>query len=294
MTPYNPNTMEPTEEGIFDIEEPLYHRIRAFNYSSMKILHDMSPRHLKARMDGLSKPITPQLQARFDFGSAVDLGIFEPDRFDAEVTRAPTGKGWSKNSIKYKEWADVHKEDIILTKDAYARARGVVREVKKKNTAMALLESGWPQKSVLWRHPEFGFWCKCRPDWIVDSDTDPVVVDLKTTENASRWKFIRQIERLKYYWQAYWYLSGLTAVTGVKHRKWRWLVTETYPPHESNVFVADPSEIEATGNSVWLVCEKYAQCIDKDEWPGYPDEPVELGFEYEYPEEFDPEEEIPF
>jgi len=289
--PFDANTMEPLREGVFEIPEQPYHLIKAFNYSNMKILHDLSPRHLKCKMDGLDmKPITSQLQARFDFGSAVDLGIFEPERFAAEVVKAPP---ISKNSKKYKEWAEVQKDKLILSDTAYQRAHKAVNEVKKKNTAMELLSSGWAQKSVLWRHPELGFWCKCRPDWIINTSGEPVVMDLKTTENASQEKFTKQTWRLKYYWQAHHYMAGLTAVTGIQHRKWRWLVLETWPPFESNVFAADPAELERASIDVQIMYEQYAECIETDEWPGYVDEIVDLGFEYEYPE-FDPEDEIPF
>ena len=71
------------------------------------------------------------------------------------------------------------------------------------------------------------------------------------------------------------------------------MVAETHPPHESIVYKADNEGIADAGVIIEEICEKYAECLEKDFWPGYPDEEVVLGDEYVYPE-FDINEEIEF
>ncbi len=289
--PYDQD-FNPTATGIFEIPEADYHRIKALNNSSMKVLYDYSPLHFKHKMDGMTmKPITPQQQSVFDMGSVIDLCVFEPDRFKTEVVKAP---GFSKNSNKYKEWKEDHNGKIILSGPAYARAKGTAEGVFKKNVASRLLSSGWPQKSIIWKHPVYGFYCKGRTDWICKpEDKFPIVVDLKTTEKAVYHRFKWVARNLRYYWQAYYYLQGLSIATGQPHKEWRWLVAETYPPHESIVYITDADGMEYAGEMIEELCATYANCLEKDEWPGYPDEEVVLG-EKEIPEFDITDDDIPY
>jgi len=274
-TPFDEN-MNPTACGVFNIEEEKYHRIKALNNSSMKIAYDYSMLHFKCKLDGqgVGKPFTAQQLSAFAFGSAVDLAIFEPERFKNEVIQTPD---WNKSSKKYKEWDfSVGPDKTKLSPDKYGRARGTAQAVFKKKAASRLLESGWAQKSIIWKHPVYGFYCKGRTDWLCDTE-EPIVTDLKTTEKAVYHRFKWIARNLKYYWQAYWYLTGLTITTGVDHKEWRWLVAETYPPHESIVYVTDKEGVEGAGEQIEEVCERYAECLETGIFPGYPDEEVVLG-----------------
>lgn len=287
--PYD-EKLNPTQVGVFDIPEHIYHKIKAFNSSSLKILAGRTPAHLDAYRRGLSKPITAQKQALFNMGTAIDLAIFEPERFASEVVTTPTGKGWSKNSKKYQEWASgLPAGAIILSADQGQRVKNTARMIYKKKSTRSLLKTGWAQKAVFWRHPEFGFWCKARVDWLTEEEGTPVVVDLKSTGDAGlgQWGFQRTVWNLKYYWQAAWYLDGLTIATGLAHTKWKWIVGETYPPHECRVFVAGQVELDEARDQIHGHCRRYAECLEKDEWPGYPDDEVQLGDKREF-DPYDP------
>jgi hypothetical protein len=289
--PYN-DQYEPTASGVFDIPEVEYHRIKALNNSSMKTAYDYSMLHFKCRLDGqgVGKPITPQQQSMFDFGSAVDLAIFEPERFKNEVVIAAHKKGTNK----YKAWIEGKEDMIILSQENFIRAQGTAMAVFKKKAASRLLESGWAQKSIIWKHPVYGFWCKGRTDWLCDTE-EPIVTDLKTTEKAVYHRFKWIARNLKYYWQAYWYLTGLTITTGTEHKQWRWLVAETYPPHESIVYVTDKEGVEEAGEQIEEVCERYAECLETGIFPGYPDEEVVLGEDLSQYKTFDvDDDDIPY
>jgi len=267
MKPYN-EKFEPTTTGIFDIPEAEYRLINALNNSNLKFMDERSPRHLQHRLQGgTGKPIGTATKNKFDFGNAVDKCLFEPDRFEKEVIVSPD---WSKNSNKYKEWRAEQPANAILVKPAeHARVLNAVAALKMKPKAVELLASGYPQKTLLWKHPEYGFWCKGRPDWIA---TNGIVVDLKTTESGWLRAFRRIARNLKYYWQASWYMQGLSELTGENHNQWRWLVSEIYPPHESCVYIADEMGLAKAETDIAALCAIYNDCLESGMWPGYPDE----------------------
>ncbi len=271
---YN-ESFEPTSQGCFDIPEEDYHRIKALNNSSMKVMADLSALHMKKKMEGyhIGAPITSQQKAAMEFGTAVDLAVFEPKRFKSEVV----GASHNRNTVKFKAWAEEHTGKLILPMSAYARARDAAAGITKKKAALALLELGYAQKSLLWKHPVYGFWCKARVDWISATQADPILCDLKTTKTADWKDFKWVVRKLRYYWQAYWYLQGMSILSGQKFKDWRWIVVETYQPHESIVYKADRIEIAAAGEKIEALCQEYAKCLETDVWPGYPDEVIDLG-----------------
>lgn len=281
MRPYD-REYNPTNSGVFEIPEADYFKINAINNSGFKIMANYSPRHLKCDLDGLNigKPTSREQQKKFDFGSAVDLSLFEPERFAKEVVEAP---GINKNTKAYKAWAAEQSGKYILSHQDYKRALGTVKGIWKKDCARQLLESGFAQRVVLWKHPVYGFWCKARTDWIHAHD-QPITVDLKTTEKAVLNEFRWIARRLKYYWQAHWYTWGLTVATGLRHDEWRWIVAETWEPHETIVYKPDNAGIDEAAYEIDDLCEQYAQCLDTDVWPGYPDRVMSLSNDYTSPQ----------
>ena len=55
-------------------------------------------------------------------------------------------------------------------------------------------------------------------------------------------------------------------------------MSESDPPNECRGIVADPDEVDKQYEEKIHLVELYANCLEKDEWPGYSDELLFLGY----------------
>ncbi len=261
--------MAELEQGIFDMDFATYRAVPALNNSALDVLA-RSPLHYKTYIEQPPEPPTPAMQV----GSAFHFCALQPDRFRAEVVPDP---GWNKNSNKYKEWAADKQDKIILKREQIRNVQHQIEVLRGKQHIMKFLESGWPEKALIWQDPETGVWCKGLMDWLTP---DLTVVDLKKTQVATKWAFEMSVRRYRYYRQAAFYNRGMAAL-GMRMKNFVWIASEEEPPNECRAFVADPFEIDNADNEITPLLYRLAECQKKDEWPGYDDSVVDFGYQYD-------------
>jgi hypothetical protein len=298
MKPYDSDYI-PTSEGLYpDIEESEYFRIKAVNQSYLKEI-TRSPMHYRYMVDH-PRDSTDDMKV----GTGFHWACLEPDRFDNEVVRdiagdlRPNDKGKMKplnrNSNEYRAWREMHQNVLVLPEARIKGIEAMVGAVHGKSAAVEFLGAGgWNEVTLLWRHPEYGFWCKARIDWI-PAGVPGCLCDLKKSVDASFWGFIRHIKRFRYYWQAAWYLGGMRHLTGEDYRRFIWIVAEADPPYGVNVFEAGPEYIAEAEDSMDFYLKRLAECLDTGQWPGYDDEIVFLGHQRDTSFDNDYDDDIPF
>ena len=121
-------------------------------------------------------------------------------------------------------------------------------------------------------------------DWITP---DVYVVDLKKTVTvATQFAFQRNKRNYDYDRQAWFYSRGFEAVVGRKPKEFIWIVSESEPPNECRGFVADWDDLANQEGEGMMLIERYAECLENVDWPGYPDDLIYFGYR------FDPEEDL--
>lgn len=271
VKPYNEN-YEPVLEGLFDIPEPAYRRIKALNISYAKLFNRSALHVYTAINDPDALIISPSYAMKE--GTGFHWLALEPDRFESEVVEE---LGISKNAKAYKEWEAEQGDKLILKPETIANIRRMVRVLNSKESVQRYISAGWVEKCIIWYEDLYDIWCKGRLDWI--SEDGQALIDLKKTQVATRWAFEMAIRRYEYYKQAAHYMRGYTKVMGYRPAEWVWIASEIDPPNECNVFVADPEAIDSAEADLENWYERYHQCQVTGEWPGYPDDPVYLGYE---------------
>jgi hypothetical protein len=267
---YRINT-DSLEQGIFDIPFEEYKQIPALNIHSLQHM-GKSAAHFKWHMEQPDRPPSADMIV----GQCFDLALTEPGKFSNTVVQ---DLGINKNKTEYKEWAaKIAKQGKISlptkgSKTTLNDIKEMVRRVKGKESARELLSEGYPQKTVIWFDPQWGIWCKGRPDWLTST---AIVVDLKKAREAGFFGFTRQAYSLKYYWQAAWYLRGMTIATDYEHTEFRFVVCEDSGPLESQVFRPSFSQIDHAQASIEAAVTKLINCLDSDDWPGYPDYVIDM------------------
>jgi exodeoxyribonuclease VIII len=142
--------------------------------------------------------------------------------------------------------------------------------------AMLLGLPGKAETTHMWTDAATGLQCKCRPDWLTDDGR--IMVDVKTTENASPREFARSIAQWRYHVQAAWYLDGIEQATGTRPEQFLFICVEKKAPFACAVYAADAEMIAAGAQTVARDLEVLATCKAADAWPGYSDqiEPISL------------------
>jgi len=212
-------------------------------------------------------------------GSAVHTHVLELDQWDARYVTAPEGidRRTKMGKAEWEVFTTASTGRTVLTKGDADLVMRMGRAVFGHPAAAMLL--GLPGKAEtthMWTDAATGLQCKCRPDWLTDDGR--LIVDLKTTENASPREFARSIAQWRYHVQAAWYLDGVEQSTGTRPEQFLFVVVEKKPPFACAVYAADAEMIAAGAKAAARDLEVLATCKAADAWPGYSDqiEPISL------------------
>lgn len=168
------------------------------------------------------------------------------------------------------EWEKVNEHRTILNPEQWKTIHAMRDALMAHPAANALLTGvpGEAEKSVYWIDATTGVLCRCRPDWWRD---DNLIVDLKTTEDASPEGFARSIAKFRYDVQDAFYTDGVQQATGKRPKAFVFIAVEKKPPYGVGVYVLD-AETKDLGRAQYQHdLRVYAECVRTGVWPGYGD-----------------------
>jgi hypothetical protein len=231
-----------------------------------------SPLHYWSRyLDPNRVPQEPT--AAMAIGSAVHTHVLELDQWDAQYVVAPAGID-RRTKVGKAEWevfqTAIGTRTVISREDADLVMR-IGRSILSHPAAAYLLGlPGRAETTHMWVDEISGLQCKCRPDWLLDDGS--MIVDLKTTEDASPRGFQKSIAQWRYHIQASFYLDGLQHATGKRPEQFVFIAVEKKPPYVCAVYVADAQMIEIGRDTARRDLDKLNVCKAADYWPGYSDQ----------------------
>ena len=256
------------------VENADYHRHSAVSKSHLDLVA-RSPLHYWARYVDPNR-VEPEPTPAMLMGTAVHTHVLELKQWDERYVTAPEAIDRRTKAGK-EAWAAFEAEAAGRTVISRADADLVMaigRAVHGHPAAAALLSwEGQAETTHMWTDAATGLECKCRPDWLTSDGS--LIVDLKTTEDASPAGFRKSIASWRYHVQAAWYLHGLEQATGRRPDQFIFICVEKKPPHAVAVYAAD-AEMVATGyDTAMRDLEVLATCKQAGAWPGY-SEQIEL------------------
>lgn len=245
-----------------------YHAHPAVSKSQLDELA-RSPAHFRARLDG-ERVITETPAMRL--GTALHCAVLEPERFAFEYVGAPDfGDGRTKAAKEAKAAFEAeHEGRLVLSADEHAAVLGMSGSIAAHKTPSVLLgRSLRREASVFWTDAETGIACRARPD--VLSDDGRIIVDLKTTDDASPGAFERSIAKWRYHVQAAFYSDGVEAVRGEPVEAFVFIVVERTPPYACGFYVLDEDALSVGRLDYRDKLTTLADCRAANRWPGYGD-----------------------
>lgn len=197
----------------------------------------------------------------------------------ADAPRRPTSaqlnaKKPSDETVAAIEWWDNFNEKVggrtVVEADDYDRACRMRDAVHAHPAARVLLKQGIAEKTLYFEEPETGAKCKCRPDFIgVMPNNEHMLIDLKTTSDASPDSFGRSALSWRYHVQAAFYSEGFYYATGNFPQIFGFVVVEKEYPFAVACYYADERTLELGHNAYMKNLQTYLDCLQSGVWPGY-------------------------
>lgn len=189
----------------------------------------------------------------------LDRYMLKPDGLDM---RTKEGKAWK---------AAMPAGVLTIDADEYANALAQRDAVQGVPELSELLATGTAEVSAFWRDDETGLQCKCRPDWVHTlSDGRVILLDVKTTTDASPQQFTRAVWRYGYHRQAAWYSAGYARAAGVEVAGFVFASVTSAYPFIAAAHTLDDDYMRIGQDECRRLLDEYADCKLTGRWPAYP------------------------
>lgn len=276
--------------GVYeDITAAHYFALPYVNNSRLSLLK-RSPAHLQA--DIATPAMTTDAQK---LGTAAHHAILEPDVFEQRYTLGGSCAAELKSGARKGEkcgatgslrvdgewYCGKHKPDSepdtidVLSYEEYRACVGMRDAMRSHPRIRRLLEAdGRNELTVVWDDAETGVRCKARLDRLVH-EFGGVVLDVKTTQDARADEFERSVFHWGYFRQLGFYQDGLTA-HGFEMKHLVIAAVEKTAPWAVAGFRLSDAAADAGREELRILLRRYAECMEKDEWPAYPADIREL------------------
>lgn len=244
---------------IHNLPFETYCEMDRLNNSGIKLIVNQSPFHFK----NAEKAETSALVT----GHAGHTAVLEPEEFDSRYAVFP--EGMTKTTKEGKAtWAQLEAtKKTILRFAEYQSAQNMAKVIRSHRLANELLTGGDPEVTVIGEIDDV--LTKIRIDY--HRPDLGMLIDIKTTDDASKDHFSRSIASYGYDIQAAFYLDNCRYLT-IPAETFVFVVVENKAPHGVAIYEIDQESIERGREKYLKGLDIYRQCIAFDEWPGYPEE----------------------
>ena len=247
-----------------------YHAHKAISKSKLDAARK-SGRHFYDVVYGPPRDST----AAFDFGTLFHASGLPGENVDDIAVRMP--EGMKKTTKEGKAFIAEHKGKIIVSpSDAYVLDQ-MMLSLREHPFTSGLVNGelkGKSEQSFFCTDPETGLELKARPDFLMDDLS--LIIDLKSTVDASPKGFQRSVANYRYFVQASHYLDVIEGATGTRPQAFLFIAVEKTRPFSTAVYMADQAMIDLGKQQAREDLNNIAQWIADNKFPGYSERVEEI------------------
>ena len=200
-------------------------------------------------------------------GRAIHTAVLEPEKFNDEFLCLPDiDRRTTKGREIYAELVSQNPDKTILKPDDFNMALDVATSVRGNAHANYLLRGAATEVTLDWTHEETGIPCKARVD--AYNHELATLIDIKTTQDASRGGFPRKLFAYGYHRQAAYYLEAMRQ-NGEPADHFVFIAVEKEPPYAVGLYRLSDQTIQLSKQENDALLRLYAECKRTDSWPGY-------------------------
>jgi exodeoxyribonuclease VIII len=266
---------------IQNMPEREYHRSPGISYHDMKDFR-VAPafyQHRKQRFTTVEDDEDEEEeQAKcLRVGRAVHASLLLPDLTNYVIQAPEINKRTKAGRAEWKQFCDEHKGCCILTPKEMESVTGSVSSLRSDPTAKKVLKAITDTEvSLFWEAEYSGVLCHCRCRLDAWNPTKGIIVELKTTRDASKNGFRREVEKFRYDVQADYYREGAIQCSGKQDFVVIHIAVEPHPPYLCAVYTLGNRLLEQ-GRAVWSeTLPELQTAINTNSFPGYPGGITEL------------------
>lgn len=274
-------------DGIHDISNSEYHASEGIS-RSMLMEFKRSPYHYWYKyVSGLAPVKKPT--ATMILGTAVHTLVLEEHKFGdefaikPELTKLPPAvllKDVGKEKFEQIKQArkeiqdknnvltaafDAHVEGkIVLSYDDFLEAKLMAKAINENPNSSNLFKDCLIEKSIYFTHKATGIRLKSRPDAMAGS----IVIDLKTTVDASKRAFRYAAEKEGYFLQAVFAKEALASI-GQSMDEFVFVPVEKSAPYCVAVYTVSHDTLFDESQDFEVLMANLARCMESNVWPGY-------------------------
>lgn len=245
----------------------VYHSIHAMSAGGLKRMAQ-SPAHFYGLQLDPDRPPPGEPTPALKNGTLAHCAMFEPAAFHDRYVVKPAGH--DGRTTVGKAWLAANASREVIEAAAMLAAKAQADAIRRLPDIAALLSEGEPETSAFWIDDLTGELCKCRPDWTSPAGDGVILVDGKTTQDASPAGFGRSIWNYSYHLQAAWYSDGYELATGKKVHGFVFAAVESAWPHAAAAYMLDDEVLDKARAENRRLLNLYAECKRTGVWPGYP------------------------
>ena len=217
----------------------------------------------------LNKDREPEEPSRaLVLGQAIHTAILEPDLFPTEYKILPDLDLRTKNGRAERDaFVAANPGSTIITIDERDTAIACQNAVRRHPVASLLFTDGRVEQSFFTIDQETGELIKCRMDWWRESAG--MVVDVKSTDDASEDGFGKSAAKFRYHLQPPWYQDVLRQEYGEAPPYWVFLAIEKKPPYKIGLYYPTAEDIQLGHAMARRDFKKILECKASGRWPDY-------------------------
>ena len=225
-----------------------------------------SPAHYKWALENPGED-TPALR----MGRLIHSIVLQPETVDEVYAMSPSGidRRTKEGKEAWFRFTEAAEGKEIISAEEWEEAKQVAFSVL--SSAKDLLTGCVTEVPLFWDDPMTGIRCKCRVDAMKELDDKFLLIDLKTTSDASTSAFVRDAVRYGYHVQAAHYMNAVTTL-GLNHGKpveWWFVAVEKKGPFAVNQIKADDGFVDEGQLKLISLMDTLDECLREDEYPGY-------------------------
>lgn len=254
--PERPTFSVGRHEGI---DNETYHSSKGYSNSFLTALL-RSPAHAVARPKWKST-------RNMEIGSAFHGNTLEPELFKRDYRIVECD---ARTSALYKAAIKDYPSAQVLTIGEHETVQGMTAGVYRNTKLREIIElPGSPEVAFFAVDPDTGLPIKCKFDWLTDC---AISLDLKKTQDARAFAFSKSIYTYMYMMQDAFYRHVFKCATGEDLKEFYFGAVEEQKPHASNRWRLGP-ESRKKGDALFReALITLAVCLDRGEFPAYPDD----------------------
>jgi hypothetical protein len=238
-----------------------YCEIDAVNVSRLLEL-GRSPRHYQQALATTRKE-TEALR----LGRLIHRAILEPDLFHDEVA---VWEGERRAGAAWEEFRRDNPGKVYVRRVDHELCMALSAAVREHPVAGEYLaRRGLSEHTIKWKHTKTGTLCKSRLDWVADEE--PLVLDLKSTTDATPLEFGKSAARYEYHVRAAFYADAYEAKFGVVPA-FILVALEKEPPYSVACYRVPEDAIDAGRRVYEKLLARLETCLASSSWPGICDD----------------------